>query len=320
MGAVVFQQAEGVFAEQDDGDEVADGHEAHEEVCQVPDEVEAGDGAEEDHEGDEETVGDERPGLGGEVLDVGFAVVVVAQDAAVGKEEDGDGDGDVAAGANLLAECHLGDFDAVGPCPSGHAAQQDDEGGAGADDEGIAEDADGLYFALIDGVGDICRGGHIGCGAHAGFVAVEAAADALLDGGAKPTGKPLLPTEGVGDDEGEDGGDGGDVHGDDDEGKRHVAQRHDGHDDAADAGDALDAAKDDDEGAEGERDAHVDRRDGKGFFKGLADGVALHRVEGKAKGEDEEEGEDGAHPRFFEPLAHVVGGTTNEGGFAPDFV
>ena len=303
-------------AEQGDGDEVADGHEPHEEVCHVPDGAEAGNGAVEYHGYDDDAVGGEYPGLFAEVLDVGFAVVVVAQHAAEGKEEDGSGNDDAAPVTDVLADGCLGELDAVHLVAGAHAADEDDEGGAGADDEGVAEDADGLYLTLLDGVGDISGGCYVGGGAHAGFVAVETAADALLDGSAYAARKPLFPAEGVGDDEAEDAGKLGDVHGDDDEGKGNVAQGHDGDDDAADAGDALDAAEDDDGGEQGEHGAHVGGGESEGFFKGLADGVALHGVEGEAEGEDEQDGEERTHPGLLETDAHVVRRTADEGLFA----
>lgn len=162
LRAIVFQQAEGVFAQQDDGDEVADGHHPHEEVGQVPHCAQAGYGAEENHGCHDDSVDGERPGFLAEVLHVGFAIVVVAQHAAVGKEEDGYGYCNVAPGANLLAEGKLGQFDAIGRAIVVYSACQDDEGCAGADDESIAEHADGLYFALFHRVGDIGRGCYVG--------------------------------------------------------------------------------------------------------------------------------------------------------------
>ena len=64
----------------------------------------------------------------GEVAHVGFSVVVVSDDAAVGEEEDGDGNEDGACAAYLGLECELCEVDAVEGWVGVESAEKDDEG------------------------------------------------------------------------------------------------------------------------------------------------------------------------------------------------
>ena len=113
LGAVVFQQAEGILAQQHDGNEVADGHEAHGDIGKAPREVEAHDGATHDHAAHEHTVEPQEEGAAADEADVGLTVVVVADDAAEGKEQDGNGHEHGAEAAHLLSKSGLGELYAI---------------------------------------------------------------------------------------------------------------------------------------------------------------------------------------------------------------
>ena len=80
--AIVVQQAEGIFAQQDDGYEVAGGEESHEEVDDVPHQLEAGHSTEHHHHTCLEDAVDGHHFLAGrDEADVCLAVIVVANDA-----------------------------------------------------------------------------------------------------------------------------------------------------------------------------------------------------------------------------------------------
>lgn len=294
---VVVEEAESVFAQEDDGDEVAGGEEGHAEVDDAPDGVEGDEGSEHDHHAaGEEAIEGEGTAAAGHETDIGLAVVVVADDAGIGEKENGHGDEGAAPGAYLALQGDLREDDAVELGVVIDAADEDDEGGAGADDEGVGEDAEGLDEALLDGVGHGGGGGGIGGAALAGFVGEEATLDAVHDGGSDGAAHGLVQTEGAVEDEAEDAGHGAEIHSDDDDGQEEIADGHHGHEDGADMGDALDAAEDDDEGQHDEDDAHDGGAPAEGALHGAADGVGLNGVVGQTEGQGDEHGEEHGHP------------------------
>ena len=92
--AVVVEQAEGIASQQDDSHKVASRQEGHEEVDDVPHQLEAGKGTEDDHQATRtETIDCHHLGIRRDEADVGLAIVIVADDAvpgaADGTREDG---------------------------------------------------------------------------------------------------------------------------------------------------------------------------------------------------------------------------------------
>ena len=85
----VLQEAEGVAAQEADGDEVDDGHECH---CEINDAPRLLQSHETTHEDDDTTQAAEQvdgPFLVADVAHIRLAIEVVGDDGAVGKEEDG---------------------------------------------------------------------------------------------------------------------------------------------------------------------------------------------------------------------------------------
>ncbi len=141
MPLVVLQDLQGDLAEQHDSHEVDDGHDRHGEVGEVPHEVERGDGAEHDHRAHGDAVHLQVGFVLRDEEQVRFAVRVVADDGAEGEEQDGDGDELPARAADLAGERHLRELDAFHRTVQRHAGEQDDEGGAAANDERVGEHA-----------------------------------------------------------------------------------------------------------------------------------------------------------------------------------
>ena len=251
-----------------------------------------------------------------DVAQVGFAIIVVPDDAAEGKEQDGYRYIGAASATDFVVQGHLGELNAIGFATEGHSAEEDDEGCTGTDNQRVGEYAQGLDESLLHGVSDIGRSSHVRCRTHTGFVAEETALDTLHQGHTDTATQGLFPTEGRAYDELDDIRQVGDVHAYDDEGQNDVSQGHDRHDDAAYLGNALDTTEDNHEREHGEDDAHPSIVELEGLLEGCTDGVALHGVEGKGKGEDDEHGKEYAHPRLLETLLHVVSRTTDVRGLS----
>ncbi len=166
-------------------------------------------------------------------------------------------------------------------------------------------------------MGDGGGGTGVGGGAHTGLVREEPSSDAVHEGGAETTTDDLLETEGVLDDEPEDGRDLTDVEDHDDDADDQVDERQDRHDDLGDAGDAADPTEDHHADEEGDDQAH-DHLEGRGLLPDgtrhrIDDRVGLHRVEHETVGDGDDDREDHAHPAFPQPVLHVVGGAAAEG-------
>ena len=76
LADVVVERDEGELAQKQNGDKVDDGHERHEEVGEVPDEAERGNGAEIDHHHDDGAVDPQRGRMTADEVHVDFAVEV----------------------------------------------------------------------------------------------------------------------------------------------------------------------------------------------------------------------------------------------------
>ena len=114
LGAIVVEQAEGVFAQPYDGVEVAGREQGHAQVAQAPDQIEAGQGAENDHAAaGEQAVEGHHPFAPGQEADVGLAIIIVSDDARVGEQQDGGGHEDGAEATHFRLERRLRQGDAV---------------------------------------------------------------------------------------------------------------------------------------------------------------------------------------------------------------
>nr|DAL56230.1 MAG TPA_asm: hypothetical protein [Caudoviricetes sp.] len=319
LGDVVGEQGDGFVAQQEDRCEVAERHQRHGHVGKAPHQVERRRRPEEHHAPDQQAVEREHPAPGGDEPHVGLAVVVVADDRREGEEEDRHGDEQSADGADFAHQGGLRQLDAV-QRGVGDAAEEDDEGRAGADEQRVGEDTEGLDQPLLHRMRDVGRGGDVRGRTHAGLVAEQTALDALHERRASRSAQDRTPAEGLGEDQPEHLGQPADVEQDDAQGQQDVAQGHDRDDHAADPGDAVDAAEDDEERERGEPDADPVRIEPEGPLPCGADRVALHRVEGKPERYGDQHGEQHAHPPFSEPVLHIVGRAADVGVAAAAFV
>ncbi len=286
-------------------DDVGDDHDVVEHVGQLPDQVVAGDGAQEDEDqGDDLEDHDGALAVPGEqVLHVDLGVQVPGQDGGEGKKQQADGHKGIAEGLAEegaegglgrvgLVEAHRGgDGGRVGVGAGGQtrvslsqlavAAVQDgddDEGGHGDDDNRVDEDARHSDDALVMRVLDVGHGVGVGRGAHACLVGEEAALGALGHGGedAKADAGELgLGVEGALEDEGEGGGDVLDVEDEDDQASQQVDQGHDRDDLLGPGGQALDTAQEDKAGQKDDDHTHEPGGDGEGGAHRGRDGVGL---------------------------------------------
>lgn len=148
LAGVVVEEQEGLAAEQDDGYEVTDGHEGHRDVREVPHGLERGEGTEDDHSADEQAISIQRKAALRDEADVRFSIIVISNDAAECEQQDGYGDDVAACRADLRRQGLLRELYAVQAAVERHAAAEDDEGGAGADEDGVCENSQSLDKSL----------------------------------------------------------------------------------------------------------------------------------------------------------------------------
>ena len=97
LGTVVVKQLEDMLAQENQGNEVAQGQQGHEQVTQVPDELKTGHRAKEDeHAAREYAEHLNCPFFVGQETNVGLTIIVIADDAAEGKQDNRDGHKDGA--------------------------------------------------------------------------------------------------------------------------------------------------------------------------------------------------------------------------------
>ena len=311
LASVVLQQEDGVAREHDYGGEVAKHDKGHEEVGHCPREIERHDRAEHHHARGAETEDEKYGRVGGQETDVHLAIEIVADDAAEGEKENHYGDEGGAEPSDLARQGVLRKLDSARGVDV-DSADDDDEGRAGAYDERVGEDAERLDEALLDGVRHGGRGGGVGGAALARLVAEEAPLDPLHDRGADHAPGHLPHAERALEDELQDVWQFRDVEDYDSEGEDEVDDRHRRHDGRREARHAMYSAKDDEERHEREHEAHDRGLDVESFLPSGANGVALHGTLRIGEREDHQDGEQHAHPRFLEPVLHVIRGASVE--------
>ena len=212
----------------------------------------------------------------------------------------------------MVGEGYLREFDAVRPVRIKSGAE-DDEGGAGTYDEGIGEDAQGLYESLLDGVRH--AGGSCGVRrtALAGFVAEESALEAHKHRPADGTSYDGRQAEGIFDDDAQHAGDKLQIRQHYPHGNGEIAQCHDGDDDGTHLRYALYAAEDDEEGEGGQGGCHPVWAYAEGLREGRGDGVGLHHIVRQSELADDGYGEDAGKPAFADALGDIVGRPADEG-------
>ena len=297
-------------AEQEQTDEVGDGHEGVHAVGYVPDDVEVDDATEEQGHNEEDAV----EAVDAASLDVvhrTLAVVAPAEDGAEGEGEDADGEQRRADVGNL-AEGHLRQGGAVGIADVGVGEDAADEhqAGEGADDDGVPEGAGAADQRLAHGVARLgcCR--HDGCAAHAALVAEQSAGNAVAGGhhhrAAHEAAACCRRVEGRVDDELHGRPDEGGVHDEDDDAPYDIEHGHEGHEHRAHLGDGLHTAQDDDSGEHTDADADEPRRHTKRLVGQQGDAVCLHRAPDAKRGEGSEDGKQDGQPLHVEATLEGV--------------
>ena len=312
LADVVVERDEGELAQKQNGDKVDDGHERHEEVGEVPDEAERGDGAEINHHHDEGAVDPQRGRMTADEVHVDFAVEVVADDGAEGEEENRNAHEGIRPFAELAGERLLDERNAglagVGPA----RGEQHEHGGGSANDQRVEVDAERLHEALLGGMGCVGSGGGVRNSTHAGFVGEEAALDAGHESHAEAGAQNGVEVEGAAKDGGEHFGKKRDVHHRD--GQRHedVGASHDRDHHADHLGDAVEAAEDHESRDDGDGEAGRLRVKAERSLHGEADRIGLNGIEDQAVGDGEQNGEDGREERGAENVVDVVGRAAHE--------
>ena len=215
--------------------------------------------------------------------------IVVVDDGAEGEEQDRRRQKVLAPGADMRHQRLLRQHHPVDPFRSGHIdiAQQDHEGGAGANEDGVDEHRQRLHDALADRVSNVGDGGHVRRAAQAGLVGEQPAAQAVGDGCPHAAADGFLEPEGVGDDGADHRRHFRDVHQHDDQGHADIAQGHDRHDDVGHLGNPLDAAIHDDPGNDGECQAGPQPVEAETVVHRTGHRVALEGIEAQRKGGDQ---------------------------------
>lgn len=84
---IVFEQEHCVFAKEEDGEEVAEGHQSHEDVCHTPDEFKRCDSTNHHDASYKYAVSRNKPFLATDKLQVGFAIIIIGDNTGECEEE-----------------------------------------------------------------------------------------------------------------------------------------------------------------------------------------------------------------------------------------
>ncbi len=323
-------------AQENEGHQVGECHEAVENVCAGPHGAYGEVGADEDCSNVNPAVGENGALLlaANQVLQALFRIVSPAQNGGECEEHQGDcqevGSDGCATGeeCETARECFHGDvhaFEAKLRIPS--ARNHDGKAGHGTNDDGVEEGSGHAHKALTDRFVGLCGSGCDRCRTEACFVTEDTAGDTLLHGdkdGAYHTAGHSAGVECCTDDSLDCFGDCSEVHHEKQHAGENVENCHDRHDVGGNLGDTLQAA-DDHEGGEcgdqhacdGGGDAHgvaadVHEFSGVGSEAGHSAGNAVHLGDGADAhdaGADAENSEE-----HCEPL-HVPAETFLNAGF-----
>ena len=303
---IVVEQPESIFAQKQYCHEIAESHQGHSYVGKAPHKIKTCQRAEHDHADNQKTIDKHGPLARREETYVGLAVIIVAENAAVGEEQSGYGNIDSANAANLVGERSLSELYAVETAVYAVFAEQNDESRARTDEQCVGEHAQRLYEALLGGMGYVGCGGSIRSRAHARLVAEQSALYALHKCRAHSAAQSLMPAKGIANNERYDIGYAANVGQHDKQCQQDVANGHYGHYDAAERRDAMDASEDDKQRKHRYYGARQHGVNGKRALQSSAHGVALHRIESKAERYGDKHCKEDAHPAFFKSLLHIV--------------
>ena len=182
--AIVVKQAECISAQQHDGDKVASREECHKEIYDIPHQLETGHGTKHHHHTCRtNAIGGHHLIVLSDKADVSLAIVVVADDAGEGKQEDGDGDKHWSNRAHLALQCTLSEGDTI---EFGHlieSADEDDESSARAYQQCIGKHAKSLNKSLFHWVRNSSSSSHVRCTTLARLIAKESTLHTIHNGG-----------------------------------------------------------------------------------------------------------------------------------------
>ena len=116
------------------------------------------------------------------IAHIRFSIIVIADNTAEGKEEDGYGNEDRTSGTNYTLKRSLGEVDALQRSVGVETADENDECCAGANQEGVSKNAQCLNESLFDRMGDVGSSSYVRCTTLACFVAEETSFDAVHQG------------------------------------------------------------------------------------------------------------------------------------------
>ena len=199
-------------------------------------------------------------------------------------------------------------------------AEQDDKSCASTDQQGVGENAQGLDQSLFDRMCDGCGGRHVRGRTHPSLVAEQAALDSLHQGGSDRAAYRLFPSESTAYDQFDDGRQFCDIEQYDPQCECHVSQCHHGDEYAADFGYSLDSSKNNDKCQYRQYRTYDFRIETERALHGLADRVALYRVEREAESDRDQDSEQCAHPVQPQSVSHIVSRSSDKGVLPFPFV
>ena len=169
-----------------------------------------------------------------------------------------------------------------------------------------------MHESLLDGMVNFGCGGHDGCGALSGFVAIDAAFDAPCNGGAYDAAQRLVVAKGGGYHVAESTRHGGGVDYQHHDGENDVGDGHEGCDDFGHLGDTLYPAQHDEGNEGGNGYAHYPGGDMECGREGLGNAVAVDGRQTESAGQNGGDGKDDGQPGAVEPFLDVVGGAATQ--------
>ena len=317
LADIVVQGSNGRLAQHYDHGQVDDGHNAHQNVCQIPNQTEVQQCAHKDDDAGGNVEYFHKSDTQSAVCDVvqaALTVEQVAQQSGESKQQQGEGNEVKAEIAEGGCQSGLNEGRAGQRGAGGDAAAQAHHGRCGADQQSVDEHAEHLHKTLLDGMGHIRRRGGIGCGTDTGLVGVQAPLDALHQGAAGKTAEDGLKIKGTGKDFPENHRQGADIQNHGDQGHNNIGNAHDRHQEAGDLNDPLAAAQNTD-GDQHSQNSTADQRNLGGFriaveaVLGQAGDqiVGAQHIEAHSIGGHQSHGENNAQPAPAKGSLDVVG-------------
>ena len=243
---IVLQRLERSVAQNQNGGDVDDDHDRLEHIGRIPRKPRADECAEEhnDRSNDSEHRHKRAPRIALEdILQTALAVIIVADERGERKQAHGYRDEDRSDAAERILHCSLHIGRALQLLRRSDAGAQAHQRGGRADQQRVNKHGQHLYQPLLCRVGHIRRGGRIRRRAHAGFVGIQAALDALHHGRACKAAEDGPEIKCIRENSAQNAGEQADMHDDDGEGDQNVDDAHDRNEHAGDLGQALRAAQ-----------------------------------------------------------------------------